>query len=180
MNRRAHETLDDTIDRVAAAMTLVPPDGLVAAHVTARLGRRPALLMSPVMVATGAVAVVVLAIVLKPAFTRQTPAARDVAQRVDKTVAVPMPAPILPAASNQPQPTEPIAASTAPTAAAPAAQAVERGRELPAIAALTGPADLAMADLEVRPLTVAPVDVEALDVVGLIVPELSGSSEPKE
>ena len=158
MTENRHETLDETIDRVAAAMTAVPADPSFSERVFDHRDTRAA---SRVMWAVAVGAAVIVAVVLSRPLQ---PGGDDVNQ----------PAPLLslPIASAAPL--------LAPAAANPAGRAVdtatnvqstEEAEPFPVVAALQVE-DLPVAeDLNLAPLSIAPVDL------GLL--ELSPLDEPK-
>ena len=163
------ETLDDAIDRVAAALTAVPADDGCAARVTARLDAGNGWRMPWFgLVAGAAVAAAAIAFVVLPA---STPRSR-------------MPQPAAPAASSQPSSAPAVAANAADssTPASPAtADRVAIARVLeplpPSIDALPHPEELSVAGLPLDPLTITPVELERLDVADLGVTELDGGKE---
>jgi hypothetical protein len=153
-----HETLDERIDRVAAALTAVPADPGFGDRLAPRLagqGREGG--NRWLFTAAAATAVVVLALVVN--------------DRRDQGGTAP----------QAPQGASAIASgptfAPAPVDAAPAVADVERP---PVIAALAAPDGIGVDTLQLEALHITPVDVEQIDIASLEVREIDGFEEPKE
>jgi hypothetical protein len=166
------ETLDETIDRVAATLTFVPADASFSQRLRPKLGAASGVSWFAVAAATTAVAVAVVV-----AFTvrdqRQVP--RDARLRAP-----------LPAAAPEREVTpEPSTAMTTmpPNAAVMTIADVARDRdETPreaSIPALAAPDDLAINHLTLVPLAIDPVELERIDVDAIELTEI-GVADPKE
>jgi hypothetical protein len=186
MKNHATETLDDAIDRVAAAMTAVPHDERFAARLAGRLDRPRAFGLSPLMLAGGAVAAVAVALAVGLSVTRPAPVA-PAATRDAIAASTSTPAP---AARTTAAPPAAAATIDAPVSVSRVARAPRRApapvvtrdleRSTPAIPGLAGPAEIAFDRLNLDALAVDPVEVEALDLASLAVAGLDGPFEPKE
>lgn len=172
-----HETLDETIDRIAGEMTTVSADPAFADRVRPRLSddRRP--LFGPVLAAATVVSAVVIAIVLWPQNESPSRADRElIAGSVAPTVS--LPATVWNASTTLLPPLEgrtlPAAGGGAP--AAPHGSAVAEAQVESA-----GPDPLAIVELAIPP-PVSPdvVSIAPLDVAQLEVPELDTTYESKE
>jgi hypothetical protein len=181
-----HETIDETIDRVAREWTEVGADAAFAERVRARLAqpRRPWVV--PAM-AVASVGVVLLVIWLPRAADSPTrPQAPTLAARSLASWAALPPAAEAPARSvavNTEVQTPRPRVTAAPEAVAAVANvpAAEAPLDLTVPAMSAGPAAIAIAELNVVPvlrpdvMAIAPIDVAALDV-----PELPMIHESKE
>ena len=173
MNRPLPETLDEMIDRVAAAITAVPADPGFSARLAPRLAA-PARSAPAWMIAAAAMTAIVLGVLLATP-ERSTP------RLVEQAVITPEPPPLarsVPAASTT---AAAAVGNDAParTAAAPE-PVLAPGAPAPAIAAL-GPVDtLHIEHLRLHELHIAPVDVAHLEIETLDVPEIGTTDEPKE
>jgi hypothetical protein len=174
------ESLDETIDRVAAHLTMVPADPALAARIADRLETRKMLGWPRVAVAGVAVAAIALLAVVVSNITREEPAV-EVARATS-----PAPAPRIAA----PQAAAPAGAAVESTTAI-APNGVARRRpapqpaddplpELPQIDALNSPALLALDTLPTDILTIEPVDLAPLGMADLTVTEIDGRDSPKE
>lgn len=179
MNRPVTETLDETIDRVAAAITAVPTDPGFSSRLAPRLDA-PARGASTWMVPAAAAAAIVLAVFLvRPERSAVRPPQQASAN--------------LPASANQPaartvHPAPSVRAVESPAAIAhaprltPAApeETVRPIEPTAAIAALDPVATLNVDDLTLHELHIAPVDVAHLDIATIDVPEIGTTEDPKE
>jgi hypothetical protein len=180
-----HETIDETIDRVAREWTEVGADAAFAERVRARLAQPRRSWLVPAM-AVGSAAVVVLAIWLPRGDSPSRPEATTLAARSLARWAA------LPSAAKQParsagantegQALRPRVA-VAPEALVTVANmpAAEAPLDLTEPAFSAGPPAIAIAELNVVPvvrpdvMAIAPIDVAPLDV-----PELPMIDESKE
>jgi hypothetical protein len=181
-----HETLDETIDRVACEMTEVGADAAFAVRVRAGLAQPRRSWLVPAM-AVASVAVVLLVIWLpRAADLPSRPGAITLAARSLAPWAALPPAAEAPTRSagvdNEVRaPRPPIAAAPGAAVAAANAPAAEAPLDLIVSAITAGPAAIAIAELNVVPvvrpdvMAIAPIDVTPLDV-----PELPMINESKE
>jgi hypothetical protein len=173
---RHRESIDETIDRVAAALTMVPADSALAARIAERIDTHGSTAFAWPRLALGAAAIAVVAIVAAAVFSDQG----DVAPREDVRVTEMAPP------AEEPR-------TTAPTVAAPVGQVTQAARArrprsvehaplpaIPQIDALPSPALLAVDTLPTNTLTIAPVDLEPLNLANLAVSEIDARDEPKE
>jgi hypothetical protein len=179
-----HETIDESIDRVAREWTEVGADAALAGRLRARLTQPRRAWLVPAM-AVASVAVLLLVIWLpRAADSPPRPQATALAARSLASWTALPPAAEAPTRSggvndNGPAPRPRVAPETVVAVAnAPAAEAPLHLTE-PAISA--GPAAIAIAELNVVPvvrpavMAIAPIDVAPLDV-----PELPMTNESKE
>jgi hypothetical protein len=175
---RHQESIDETIDRVAARLTMVAADPALAGRIAEQLDREQSFAWSRLVMASAAVAALVVAIVLFKN-TREV-AIPDIA----RTVA---PAP----SSERPAPRDQAPRASDPPALARATLTTQRVRpaaeaapdplpEMPEIELLRSPVTLAVDTLSTDTLTVAPVDLAPLDVANLAVSEIGERESPKE
>jgi hypothetical protein len=173
---RHRESIDETIDRVAAALTMVPADSALAARIAERIDTHGSTAFAWPRLALGAAAIAVVAIVAAAVFSDQG----DVAPREDVRVTEMAPS------AEEPR-------TTAPTVAAPVGQVTQAARarrprsierpsllQIPQIDALPWPAVLTVETLSTGTLTIAPVDLAPLDVTRLAVVDIEAPNEPKE
>lgn len=170
------ETMDEAIDRVAAAMTAVPADPGFAARVDARLATRASVAWRWVALPGAAAAVVVAAI----AFV--LPGNDEAARSRPQPARAALPSAAMPVRVIPP----PVAALMRP--AAVRRDGVRPQRDLAAeedevfvtrIAALPAPDPLSVDALSLESLSIAPVDVANLDLPVIGVGDIPGG-EPKE
>jgi hypothetical protein len=177
---RHREAIDDTIDRVAAELTLVAADPELPGRITAHLERQPRMTFGW-RLAIGAAATAAAAMLAAFVLNAPPSPAIDHARTAD---ALPVSAPsreIAPAAVAAPAPIVPTRDRVARVASVPrGASAIEPLPEFRQIDALPSPAMLAVDDLNTDLLTVAPVDVAPLDLANLVVGEVAARDEPKE
>lgn len=180
MNRPVIETLDETIDRVAAAITAVPADPGFSSRLAPRLDAPPARGTLTWMVAAVAAAAIVLAVFLvRPERSAVRPPQQASAN--------------LPASANQlaartldPSPSVRAVEAQAAIARAPLLaraapeEIVAPIERTPAIAALDPVETLNVDDLTLHELHIAPVDVAHLDIATIDVPEIGTTDDPKE
>ena len=176
MNRPVPETLDETIDRVAAALTAVPADSGFSARLAPRLEGR-ARGSTSWLVAAAAAAAIVLAMLLvkpEPSTVRPVQQANAPQRTVVETAST--------GAARETTSPETAAPVTATPVLAKASQDEEHApiERAPAIAALGPLETLAVDDLTLHELTIAPVDVMHLDIETLAVPEIGTIDDPKE
>lgn len=178
MNHHHPESLDETIDRVAAHLTMVPADPGLASRIAARLDRHAPFAWTRLAVASAAVAAVVAAFVFLNN-ARQVPAT-DVAHRVTAA----------PAADGAVVGQEVAAVSTSlPEAIAAAggthdrnalAAAEEPLPEMPQLEALASPVTIDVALLATDTLTIDAVDLAPLELSDLAMHDIDESDSPKE
>ena len=172
------ETLDETIDRVAAALTAVPADPGFSARVAPRLDA-PARGGSAWMVAAAAAAAIVLAVILaRPERQAQMP----VQQTAATAATAPQAAAVPPVATASPA--TPVASVAPLRVAAPLEEVHEPAAPASAIAALAPVETMNVDDLTLHDLHIAPVAVAHLDIEELDVPQIGTAEElahePKE
>jgi hypothetical protein len=171
-----NESVDETIDRVAAQLTMVPADAALAARVAGQRGVETANPFRWQRLAFGAAAVTAVAIValLVPREPRNhTPA--DIARAPSAVV-------------RTEAPRAAVAAEAAPAAVTPLLSVNRRRRsasppplpEMPQIEALSSPVLLTVETLTKDTLTVTPVDLAPLDLSGLTVAPIDERDQPKE
>lgn len=175
--RSRGESLDETIDRVAAHLTMVPADPALAARIADRLETKKALGWPRFALAGAAVIGMAILAVVVSNTVRDVPAV-DVARATSSA----------PAPRVEPQFAAP---ATAESTTVIAAQRVVRQRraplpthdplpELPQIDALSTPVLLAVDTLPTDTLTIEPVDLAPLGMADLSVAEIDGRDSPKE
>ena len=172
MTHRQLESLDETIDRVAARLTMVPADPALAGRIAAQLETRPAIMCPRFALATAAVAAaVVLTIVMS-----QTPGdvPSDAAARVD----APTPSRPLPAIGSSARVTHEI--RPRPAAARQVRQSEDALPAFPQIDALTAPALLGVDSIPTDTLAIESVPLAPLDLPDLAVSALGDGEDRKE
>lgn len=184
MTHQPHETLDESIDRVAASLTAVPADPAFSTRLGARLAQ-PSSQRASLLFVVSAVAVALVAAVVTGVFSRPEPTVesgsvvpRDVRRPENAAVVVERDAfgRDNPIESGQEggMPMQP------PTASSRRPESATTERVTPMIAALPTLELLSVDTLMLETLAIAPVEVDLLDVATLEVPEIEGSSDPKE
>jgi hypothetical protein len=174
------ESIDETIDRVAAQLTMAPADPARAGRIAEQVERDapfawPRLVMASVAVAALVVAVVLLkntreadradiARTAAPASSPEVSRPRDDAPRTRDATS------LMSAA---------LTAQRVRPAAEPALEP-EPLPEMPEIESLQSPVTLAVDTLPTDTLTIAPVDLASLDVADLAVSEIGERASPKE
>jgi len=174
---RHREELDDTIDRVAAAITYVPADPTLAGRIAERIGHGSDVFAWRGLLA-GAVGVAAVAIVVALITNARQ-------QSIEAPLVTTAPAERAPVVAKAPtlvaptesgvdaaQPPQRVRATPSPDAAI--------ARVTPQIPALSSPAPLDVADLATDALTIAPVELAPLDLASLAVDELADRDDPKE
>jgi hypothetical protein len=176
------EHLDETIDRVAAALTMVPANPALAERIAARLQRETAHASAWRQIAFGAVAIgaaVLLAIMLNDDRSPSSQAPTHVAQQP-----APLAAPLAPSAAREPAVTSGPMITVNVTrrrAPPPIGQAALVDADLPRIGLLQPPPLLAVDTLTNDPLTIAPVNVAPLlDLATLTINDMGERDAPKE
>jgi len=188
-----HETLDETIDRVAGEMSAVAGDPALTARVRERMdGRRRGWLM-PTLAAASVAGVVVIAMALWPR-AEQIPPPPPASHELAANVAAPTVeggAPVPPHVAGRIVPNVDGGTSVPPHAGRILPN-VEGGASVPphitspvafedAEAETTGPAPLAIAELTITPMAGPDAVVIApLDVAPLHLPELDTIDESRE
>jgi hypothetical protein len=179
VNRRVPETLDETIDRVAAALTAVPADPGFGARLAARLDASARGSWTWTVAAAGAAA-----IALAMAIVRLDPSVAPIQQARAIGSATPFAEAVAAVA--------PVPASTSTASTATAAPAMARVRttvraaseapamSVPAIAALPDVETIGVDVLTLRDLQLAPVDVTQLDIATLEIPQIGVAEDPQE
>jgi hypothetical protein len=175
--RSRGESIDETIDRVAAHLTMVPADPTLARRIAEQLDRQASFNWPRLAMASAAVAVVVTAAVL---FHNQRAVPREDVARVVT------PAPERAASTDDaPAHSGPLTVASAATpnrAAAPrASMAIEEPLpEMPQIDSLASPVTIDVAMLPTDTLTIDPVDVAPLGMADLTVRDIDERSSSKE
>jgi hypothetical protein len=173
---RRREELDETIDRVAAAITFVPADPALAGRVADRIrSAQNAFEWRLLLAGAAGVAAVVIGIAVMT---------NDRRQPIEPPLVMkPSPSELAPVAeARPPAPPEPRVdpaplgrtTPSAPTRLAEAAPSV------PQIAALDAPALLDVPDLPTSALTIAPAEIAPLDLASLAIADLGDHNDPKE
>lgn len=169
------ETLDDTVDRIAAALTAVPPDPGFSQRLRPKLDGSSRLGWMAVSAAAAVIALAILATLgrREPALVRATAPLVAVSEK-------PATIPSMRVASPRVEPARRIAtAARAPvvTTAGPAEHG--RGEPVAAIPALAVPDELDVGHLILPPLVIDAVALESLGTDTIAVPAL-GAADPKE
>ena len=170
------ESLDETIDRVAAHLTMVPADPALAGRIAEQLDRDAPFGWPRLVMASAAVAALIVAFV----FFND---ARDVAPIDIAHTAVPAPASDAAAPRDgAPSGSEPdsIERAAITLRRAPAAEALEPLPEMRQLESLQSPGTLAVDTLATDELTIAPVDLAPLDMADLAVREIGNGDSSKE
>ena len=183
MSGPVHETLDERIDRVAAALTAVPADPGFGERLAPRLaGQGREWGNRWLFAAAAATAVVVLALVVSDRRDQSGTAPQSASQSgpqseiASSPILAPGPVTAAPAVAAE----EPMVEQVA-SAAAPAPEFIGSDVERPpAIAALATPDGIGVDTLQLEALHVTPVDVGQIDIASLEVREIDGFEEPKE
>jgi hypothetical protein len=176
MTHHQEESLDETIDRVAAHLTMVPADPALASRIADRLETKALGWPRFALAAAAVIGMAILAVVVSNT-VRHVPAV-DVARATSSA----------PAPRVEPQFAVP---ATAESTTVIASQRVVRQRraplpthdplpELPQIDALSTPVLLAVDTLPTDTLTIEPVDLAPLGMADLSVAEIDGRDSPKE
>jgi hypothetical protein len=178
---RHREELDDTIDRVAAAITFVPADPALARRIAARIDHTSDVLAWRGLLA-GAVDVAAVAIVVALVTSARQASIETPLVTTAPAERAPVLANAAPAVTPTVAPTESHAEVVRPQQAVrPEPRRIaEAAVDAPQIPALPLPALLDMTDLPTDALTIAPVDLTPLDLANLTVAELDDRNEPKE
>jgi hypothetical protein len=172
VSRTPQETLDETIDRIAAAMTVVPADPGFSERLAPRLASGTRWTPRSLVLATAAAAVVLLVV---------TVTSRRESPPIDQTAAAPVASPA--AASDIPSSEHVAIAKARPsmTEATSSAAHVEAHDEATAgIAALAPPDSLTVENLAIPHLAIDAVEVERLEVPTLEIAALPITDEDKE
>jgi len=173
------ETLDETLDRVAAEMTTTAPDAAFVMRLRPRLDA-PA--RHGFVLKTLAAGACIMALALSGALLRTSDRdAGHVASMRRPAIDRPATAPL----ANPSAPTETFASRVQDVvstnrAAAPASVSSQPAHLDSTIPPLSPLPDLDLAHLEFDALVVHPMDVSSLQIDGLSVTELGGAEEPKE
>lgn len=173
------EGIDETIDRVAAHLTMAPADPDLASRITRQLDRESPFGWSRLAIASAAVAAIVVAAVF---FTNapEVPSA-DMARVAPPAPSSAVAAPSAVAPDTDSTSLTSAAVTTAPrTAAAEAGLGVEPLPEMQQIESLPPPAMLAVDMLSTDTLTIESVDLAPLDVADLAVRDIDERDSPKE
>ena len=166
------ETLDEAIDRVASALTAVPPDPGFARRLETRLEARSSGL--PLWIGASAIATVIVAAVAislnwQPRAPSIEDRSRPAAVASSSGPAVSSAAIVIPAVAAE---------RRADASGRPRAEVIEPF--VPAIAALSTPELLNVDALAFESLTIAPVEFGELDLASLEVRDLGATGESKE
>jgi hypothetical protein len=171
------ETLDETIDRVAATLTAVPADPGFGDRLAARLEPAPRGWRTTWLVVSAAAAVVLLALIVGA--RREGPSPLPQVAAVHDVPAQKPPPELSHAAASVAD--SGTAGAFAETQRLPQLDAVEAPAAPPsAIAALPAPHTIAVETLALQALDVAPVDIGQIDVASLEIREIDVNEEPKE
>jgi hypothetical protein len=175
VGRRRGETLDDAIDRVAAALTNVPAAPDFSTRFRAGMCSRAPIRPAPLAMAAAAllVAAAVAVGVREPNRSEEPELRMGVAEpAADVAVARPQETP--------PASIERAAGQGRVHAVPPRRADVGRESAPPAIAALEPPESLGVEHLDLEPLAVLPVELVNLAVETLIVGDIDVARDPKE
>lgn len=173
---RVLETLDEAIDRVAASMTAVPGDLLLADRIARELNDRRGSLWTLIPAAA-----VITALVVAVAWSvLDRSSAVPSTASIRRQAAVPAAAPTRSVASFDHQTAHTV--TPARTRARRASPAVVLDEESPVrpIDALSEAASIAIAELPNDLLTIAPVHIAPLDLASLEVNEMKGDDPRRE
>ena len=188
-----HETLDETIDRVAGEMTTVADDPALTAPVRERMDARRRVWLMPTLAAASVAGVVVIAVALWPR-AEQIQAPPRASHELAGNVAAPTVeggTPVPPQVAGRILPNG-DGGTSAPPQGGRIPPNVEGGASVPphitspvafedAEAETTGPAPLAIAELTITPMAGPDAVVIApLDVAPLHLPELDTIDESRE
>ena len=177
MSDPVRETLDETIDRVAATLTAVPADPGFSERLAPRLaGRGDGWSNRWLFAAAAAAAVVVLALVVSDRRDQGGTAPQSAPRNaiVSSPTVAPGPVNAAPAVAAE----EPMI-EQAVLAAAPAPEFIGSDVERPpAIAALAAPEGIGVDTLQLEALHVTPVDVGEIDIASLEIREIGAPEEP--
>lgn len=182
MSGPVHETLDERIDRVAAALTAVPADPGFGERLAPRLAGQGREWGNRWLFAAAAAAVVVLALVVNDRRDQGGTAPPSASQSGPQSEIASSPtfAPGPVTAAHAIAAEEPMVEQAASTAA-PAPEFIGSDVERPpAIAALATPDGIGVDTLQLEALHVTPVDVERIDIASLEIREIGALEEPKE
>jgi hypothetical protein len=177
-----HERLDETIDRVAAALTMVPADPALAERIAHRLQtERAAHPLAWRQLAAAAVALTAITLIAIALDRNRNPEITAHAPTLIGQQRAPV---VMPTAPRQSSAAERRGAQTAPVTRqdrrpTPNPQAVIADSGAPMLDALPAPMLLAVDSLTHDPLTIAPVTVAPLDLETLTISEV-GRDSPKE
>jgi len=169
------ETLDETVDRVAAALTVVPADPSFSQRLRPRLGGSAHLVWMAVAASTAVVAIAI-ATTLRVREPALVPLHRPIAAVAGT------PPPIAPAdvASPGVAPTGQVAVAARPRVAVRVAHAEHSSDEsTAAMPALTAPDELAVDRLILPPLVIEPVALDSIGMDTIAVADIGGAA-PKE
>ena len=168
MTLHQHETLDDTIDRLAAAMTAVPADDRFVTRLASRLDESSDGGGSwRLAIGLGVTAAAAIALAMSMTVDRepiQQPSLLVAETRFSLTPRAGVVTPVTP--------------HVASVTAVSAGSAVTDLPPVPAIPALSSLPQLAVGDLELQSLNVAPVELDLLEVANLAVVEIDGAINP--
>ena len=171
MTHHLRETVDETIDRVAAGLTMVPADPAAARRIAAQVNEDVRFAWPRFVVATAVVgAVVVLAVVLRK---NEREAPPIFVARSD----VSAPASELPRPTVAPQS---ITTDVRRMTRKRAAVVEETLPEIPQIDALPSPPPIGVDDLSTSTLTIEPVSVAPLDLANLVVADVGARDNREE
>ena len=175
------ETLDETLDRVAAEMTAVPPDETFIARVRPSLDRpaRRGFGLRTFAIAPCLLALAVAAALMRPSGSGTRPvatSARSTCDRPTVTALETMPAGMEPSTPRA----ETVTATTRASGAVSTGVGIDHARADFAIPALPPPPELDVAHLALDPLVVHPVDVSSIEIAEILVADLGPAEEPKE
>lgn len=170
---RPVETVDEAIDRVAAAMTAVPADPMFADRLVHHINDRRGWVWTliPAAAAIGAIALAI-AWTVSP---RPTPPASPVAAapQIAPDVTPAPGAPVIQEAANTRAPRSRVR----PLSQTPP---VHDESPVPQIAALQDVSGIAFEDLSNDLLTIAPMQVAPLDLASLEIVDMKGDDPPRE
>ena len=168
---KQYETLDEAIDRLAAAMTVVPADEYFSTRLAARLDDSTnaawpwsSYAFGRAVLAVAVVSALALAIRIsvapEPVAPRPLLTAQNISLVAPRAGAVMAMVPHVPSATFE--------------------SAVARLEPAPTIPALPTPAQIDLGTLELQSLNIAPVELDLLELANLAVGEIGGAIDFKE
>lgn len=168
---------DKAIERVARALTAVPPDSAFTTRLLARLDR-PRTPFAVWLAVPAAIALVVLVGIKVAPRTNDAPMQRPTAVDRDRLATSSPTSDVQHARVASGSPT--MSATHMPSRVPRRSRRVVVEAEVPAIAALTAPDQLHIDDLTFEPLTVSSVELGLLDLTNLEVPSLEPRAAQEE
>ena len=174
MSGPVRETLDETIDRVAATLTAVPADPGFTQRLAPRLTRERPGWNHTWLVGAAAAAVIFVALLVNNGRDASVNAPLGVV--AENAPAAPLVQGTTASVIEEPT----VEQTTASVDPAPAVVEVNEPAPPPAIAALAAPEGIGVETLQLEALAVMPVEIGEIDIASLEVREIDGFEDPKE